>query len=238
MNTASQWQDVVAENLAAGSVPGFKKQALVIDAVQAGLVSGNSGQPQHFTIPEAHVVTSFQPGETNFTGDDRDVALDGKGFFQVKLANGTEAVTRDGQFRVNAKGQLTTKEGYMVMSDGNSPIQLDPSSRDPITINPSGQVLQGGAAKGKLGLIDFENPELLTATNGVYFLPDNPGLKPQPSTASLKDGFIEGANTSALGEMANMLTAMRTFESNQKVIQIHDDRMNKTITDLGTPAQG
>lgn len=238
MNASSQWEDIVSENLAASSVPGYRKKTLATEAVQAGLVSGNTGTAKHFNIPESRVVTSFAPGETNFTGDNRDVALDGTGFFQVKLANGDEAVTRDGEFRTNSKGQLVSKEGYVVMSDNNNPIQLDPTSHDEVSINPGGQVLQGGVVKGKLGITDFENPELLTNTNGVYFLTDNPALKTKASTAAVKDGFVEGANTSSLNEMANLLTSMRSFEANTKVIQMQDDRMNKTITDLGTPAQG
>jgi flagellar basal body rod protein FlgG len=235
LDATSQWQDVVAENLASSSVAGFRKQGLSTAAVQAGYGSTDAtGKPQFFSIPEASVKTIFQPGETVYTGESKTVALDGPGFFQVKLANGTPAVTRDGEFRVNAKGQLTSKEGYLVQGDGG-PIQVDPGNHEPVTINPKGQVLQGGVAKGKISLTDFENPDLLTPTNGVYFLTDNPALQPTPSTATLRDGFVEQSNASGLGEMANMMTAMRTFEANQHVIQIQDDRMNKTITELGNP---
>lgn len=237
LDASAQWQDVVASNLASSSVPGFRKQAISTAAIQAGLMpsSDASKAPQFFTIPQSTVTTSFQPGETKFTGDGKDVAFNGQGFFQVKLANGAVAVTRDGEFRVNAKGQLTSKEGYLVMSDSNNPIQVDASSHDPVTINRVGQVLQGGQARGKLGLTDFENPNLLTPTNGVYFLTDNPALTPKPATGSLSEGFVEGSNSNALGEMANLMTSMRTFEANQHVIQIQDDRMNKTITELGNP---
>ena len=235
LNANSRWQDVIADNLASSSVPGFRKQSLTTAAVQAGLLSANSsGSPQFFTVPKASVSTSFKSGELDYTGDDKNAGIEGNGFFQVQLANGVTAVTRDGEFRVNSRGQLVTKEGYTVMGQ-SGPIQLDFHTHDPISISSTGQVSQGAEVKGKLSLTDFENPELLTPTNGVYFLATNPGLLTKPATGSLRDGFVEGANTTALGEMANMMTAMRGFEANQHIIQIQDERLGKVINDLGNP---
>jgi flagellar basal-body rod protein FlgG len=236
LNANSRWQDVIAENLASTSVPGFKKQALSSAAVQAGLLSVDaSGTPQYFSVPAPRVSTSFQPGEMQFTADDKNAAIEGKGFFQVRLAEGTLAVTRDGEFRVNSHGQLVTKEGYTVMGQ-LGPIQLDVQNHDPISIASTGEVSQGADVKGKVKLVDYENPELLTKTNGVYFLATNPRLRPKPAAGALRDGYVEGANTTSLGEMANMMTAMRGFEANQKVIQIQDDRLGRVITELGNPS--
>jgi flagellar basal-body rod protein FlgG len=239
LSANSQWQDIIADNLASGSVPGFRKQTLSTAAIQAGLMPAtglnSSGAAQFFSIPQTSVSTSFKSGELNFTGDNNNAAIEGKGFFQVKLAHGTVAVTRDGEFRVNAQHQLGTKEGYPVMGK-NGPIQLDPDNHGPISITADGQVSQGSELKGKLSLTDFENPELLTQTNGVYFLPTNPALKSKAATGSLRNGYVEGANTNSLGEMANMMTAMRGFEANGKIIQIQDERLGKVISELGNPS--
>src|SRR5271157_5597007 len=187
LNANSRWQDVIADNLASSSVPGFKKQSLTTAAVQAGLLSVNSSaSPQFFSVPKASVSTSFISGELDFTGDDKNAAIEGKGFFQVQLANGSTAVTRDGEFQVNSRGQLVTKEGYTVMGQAG-PIQLDIHNRDPLSISSTGEVSQGAEVKGKLSLTDFENPELLTQTNGVYFLAANTALRPKPATGSLRD---------------------------------------------------
>jgi flagellar basal-body rod protein FlgG len=236
LNANSRWQDVIADNLASSSVPGFRKQSLTTAAVQAGLLSVNSSaSPQFFSVPKASVSVSFKSGELDYTGDDKNAAIEGNGFFQVQLANDATAVTRDGEFQVNSHGQLVTKEGYTVMGQ-SGPIQLDFHNHDPISISSTGEVSQGSVVKGKLSLTDFENPELLTQTNGVYFLATNPGLREKPATGSLRDGFVEAANTTALGEMANMMTAMRGFEANQHVIQIQDDRLGKVINELGNPS--
>jgi len=234
LNANSRWQDVIAENLASSSVPGYRKQSLSTAAVQAGLLSANGGSPQYFNVPKAKLSTSFQSGELNYTGDDKNAAIEGKGFFTVQLANNVTAVTRDGEFHLSSHGQLVTKEGYTVLGQ-NGPIQLDFHNHDPISISATGEVSQGADVKGKLSLTDYENPELLTQTNGVYFLATDPGLVTKPATGSLRDGYVEGANTTALGEMANMMTAQRGFEANQKVIQIQDERIGKVINDLGNP---
>jgi flagellar basal-body rod protein FlgG len=218
----------------------------------------SSDSPQFFSIPKASVSTSFQSGEMNYTGDDKNASIDGKGFFQVQLPNGITAVTRDGEFRVNSHGQLVTKEGYTVMGEGGAKeiqcitgtstnilytamggsgsIQLDTHNHNPLSISSNGEVRQGAETKGKLSLIDFENPQLLTPTNGVYFLATNPNLVSKPATCTLRDGYVEGSNANSLAEMSNMMSAMRTFEANQHVIQIQDERLGKVISDLGNPS--
>jgi flagellar basal-body rod protein FlgF len=237
LNANSRWQEVIAENLASSSVPGFRKQELSFAAVQAGLMPTtqltSSNSPQSFTIPKATTSTSFLPGDMQYTGDNNNVGIEGKGFFQVKLPNGAKALTRDGEFQVNSKGQLVTKEGYTVLSSG-APVQLDTSNKGPLSISANGDVSQGSDVQGSLNLVDVNKPELLTQISGAYFLANNSAIKTQPATGSLRQGYLEGANTTSVGEMANMMTAMRTFEANQHVIQIQDDRMGKAISELAS----
>ena len=104
-----------------------------------------------------------------------------------------------------------------------------------MSISASGDISQGSEVRGKLKVTDYDKPELLTQISGSYFLANNTALRTQPTTASLRQGYLEGSNTSVVGEMANMMTAMRGFEANQHIIQIQDDRLGKTIADLGNP---
>jgi flagellar basal-body rod protein FlgF len=243
LDANSQWLDVITDNLGAGSVPGFRKQSLSTAAVQAGLVpvgslNASSQSPQYFSIPQSSVSTSFKAGQMDYTGDDKNAAIDGPGFFQVQLPNGTPAVTRDGEFQINSAGDLTTKEGYIVQSDSGNPIKLDVHNHAALAISASGQVMQGEAPKGKLGLVDYTNPELLKQTDGVYFLADDPKLATQPATGTLREGYVEASNANSLSEMGNMMTAMRSFEANQHIIEIQDDRLGKVINDLGNPSSG
>ena len=239
MNANSRWLELISENLASSSVPGFKKQELSLAAVQAGLMPASAlnsaDPPQHFSMPKATATTSFRPGDLQPTGNKTDVAIEGKGFFEVQLPNGSQVETRDGEFQINTQGQLVTKEGYSVMGE-NGPIQLSLSNSSPMSISATGAVSQGADLKGKLKITEFDKPELLTQISGEYFLANNAKLNAQPGASTLRQGYLEGANTSAVTEMANMMTAMRDFEANEKVVQIQDDRLGKTISEIGTPS--
>jgi flagellar basal-body rod protein FlgF len=244
LNANSRWQDVISGNLASSSIPGFKKQELSLAAVRAGLMPSSnlngSNLPQFFTVPKATSSTSFLAGEMQATDDKNDVAIEGKGFFSVQLPNGTTAFTRDGEFHVTSAGKLVTKDGYAVLSDRGTagvptPIQLDLTNRAPMSISATGVVSQGSAEAGKLKITEFDKPELLTQISGAYFTANDPKLVSSTGASTVRQGYLEGSNISVVGEMANMITAMRSFEANQHIIQMQDDRLGKTISDLGSP---
>lgn len=227
MNAMDRWQEVISQNLSSNSVPGFKKQDFAIAALQAGMNegAGSSG---------GEGVTNFAPGEIRVTGLKTDVAIDGKAFFEVQLPNGATAYTRDGEFHVDAQGQLVTKSGYRVLGDGG-PLVMDLNNYAEMSISANGEVSQGADLKGRLKLTEFGNPQALTRLSGSYFMADNPAASPNASTASsVRQGAIETSNTSSVMEMANLMTAMRTFEANQKMVQIQDERIAKAIQDLSS----
>src|ERR1051325_2598780 len=126
LNANARWQDSIAENLASSGVPGFKKSELSFSANQAGLMPANAltGVSQHYVLPTTGSTVDFGQGQMRFTGVKSDAAIEGPGFFEVQLPSGDTAYTRDGEFQFNAQGQLVTKQGYAVISDGG-PIQID-----------------------------------------------------------------------------------------------------------------
>ncbi len=235
MNAQMLWQDMIAHNLASASVPGFCKQDVSFDDVQAGspfLVSGAA--PARFFIPTARAVPSFQQGEFRPTGGSLDFALDGPGFFEVELPNGQRAYTRNGQFQLNAASQLINGQGNPVLA-GNRPIQFDPNNSGKIVVSATGQISQGGQAKGRLSVVEFSDPRGLVATTGGLLIASQPGMKPAPAGkgTTIRQGYLEEANSSPTVEMSQLITAMRMFEANQKVLQMQDSRMGKIISDLG-----
>lgn len=235
MNANSRWQEVIAENLAAASVPGARAQQVSFSSVEAGVVPGLTGtSSSRFLMPTSKATTSFQQGTLRPTGVSTDVGIEGSGFLQVQLPNGTQAYTRDGDLHLNAQGQLVTKQGYAVTGD-NGTIQLDPSSGGAISISATGEVTQGGENKGKVQLMEFTQPNELKSIGDGYFLAGT--QQPTPSqTSRLRQGFLESGNTSATTEMASLMSAMRMFEANQKVMTMQDDRMGRVISDLGSPS--
>lgn len=239
MNATARWQEVVAQNLASGTIPGFKRQDLSFNAVEAG-VMGNAatnvnGPNRRFALPNTSQSTDFQSGDLKPTGAPTDLAIEGPGFFQIQLPNGQNAYTRDGEFHPNAQGQLVTKQGYPVLGTAG-PIQLDPRQGGVVTVAPSGEVSQGDVLRGKIRVTDFSNYRALEHMGGGYFRPSDPTVVAADATkASLHQGYLESANTSAVSEMVNLITSSRIFEANQKVVQAEDERMARLVADVGNP---
>jgi flagellar basal-body rod protein FlgG len=236
LSANARWQELIAENLAASSVPGYKKQELSFAAIEAGMMPAPTTGPQRFALPRAAAVTNFTAGELKFTGVKTDVALEGRGFFAVQLPDGNVAYTRDGEFHLNASGQLVTKQGFLVLGEGG-PIQLDLNNFTELSISSTGEVSQGVDTKGRLRVVDFDEPNLLTPIGRGMFLASHPDAPPREAPGTtFRQGFLEAANTSPVTEMTQLITAMRLFEANQKVIHLQDERMAKMINELGNPA--
>jgi len=235
MNANSRWQELISENLADSSVPGARKQDVSFSAIEAGLPSGQIGlNGERFVMPSASGVLNFSQGEINPTGVATDFAVDGPGFIQVQMPNGHAAFTRDGELHVNAQGQLVTKRGFAIAGDGGSPIQLDPNNSATMSVSSTGEVSQGGESKGRIKLVEFKDAHALTVMGQGYYMAANKDQKPADAqSTALRQGYLEGANTSPTVEMSSLITAMRMFESNQKVLQMQDDRMGQVITSLG-----
>lgn len=233
MNATERWQDLVADNLSSASIPGARQQEISFSAVQAGLTPDAPGSAgSGYVIPFAGATTNFSQGELKATGSHMDFALEGPGFFSVQMPDGSKAYTRDGEFKLNAQGILTTKQGYPVLTNGG-PITFDPNNPAAINVSSDGQVSQGADAKGTIAVTEFGNLKGVTMGNGGYFMADNQVAKPKPATTTnVRQGFVEASNTSPTLAMASLITSMRMFETNQKVMQMQSDRMTKTITDL------
>lgn len=238
MNANARWQELISENLASSSVPGYRRQDISFQSVQAGVMGAAdksaSGAQKVLTMPKAAINTVFSGGETNSTGVNTDVALEGPGFFEIRLANGSSAYTRNGSFKLNSQGELTTASGLSVLGD-SGPIQKDLNNPAPLSISATGTVSQGNDVKGQLKIVDFNNPQLLQNIGGGLFIANNPDLTPvTPEGTMVRQNFLEASNLSTTHEMANMITSMRAFEANQRVVQASDERMSRVISELGS----
>jgi len=235
MNANARWQEVIAENLAGSSVPGSRKQDITFSAVSAGMAPGLPGlNGGGYVVPTSTASVNLQQGTLRPTNLPTDLAIEGPGFLEVQLPNGSHAFTRDGELQISAQGQLVTKQGYLVLSDGG-PLQLDPANSSPISVSGSGEVSQGDGVKGRIRLVEFSQPGQLKSIGSGCYVSDDPRAQAVAAQSSqLRQGFLESANTSPTTEMASLMTAMRMFEANQKVMQMQDERMGRVITDLGS----
>lgn len=237
LNANARWQEVISENMASASIPGFKKQELSFEAVRAGMLTPNNASAiaQPVSLPATRSHLNFSAGEVRRTDINTDFAIEGGGFFEIQLPNGSTAYTRDGEFKINAQGQLVTKQGYLVMGQGG-PIQLDRNQSVGLSVAPNGIISQGTEGRGQLNIVSFNDVNLLTPTSGGFFLARNPALQVvDEGVGQVRQGFLEGSNTSAVAEMANLITVMRSYEANQRVVQMQDERMGRAISELGSP---
>lgn len=229
-------QQTISENLAASSVPGFKRRDMSFNAVSAGMFPGaldeaNKTQLQYL-MPSYHQSTNFSQGTLMPTGSNTDVAIDGPGFFAVQGANGQTMYTRDGSFRTNSEGVLSTADGRPLLGV-NGPITANTQSADPISISDNGDVSQGGLALGKLQVVSFSNPDQLQRLSAGYFGAGSQAPQAaDPNATSVRQGFLEGANTTPMHEMSQLMQTLRHFEANQKMMTVQDERLGKIIQEL------
>jgi flagellar basal-body rod protein FlgG len=236
--------DVIANNLANVNTTGFKKskiefQDLLYDTTRsAGAEQSNGNQlPTGLQIGHGSraVATSkvFTEGELTQTGEKLDVAIQGDGFFQVTMPDGTLAYTRDGAFKTSSSGQITTSDGLSVQS-GFQPVAVGTTG---ITISPDGTVSatsSSGTTTFQVQLTRFANPAGLQSVGRNLYLETPASGTPETGTpnqagfGSLQQGFLEMSNVKVVEEMVNMIVAQRAYEVNSKAVQASDEMMQQS----------
>ena len=230
-------QQVIAENLAASSVPGFKKRDMAFSAVSADMFKDPS-QPVdktqlQFMFPSFQHTVNFSQGSLLNTGVPTDLSIDGPGFFAVEGPNGQTLYTRDGALRLNNEGQLITKDGFPVLGE-NGPITI-PAGTDlsALTVSSTGEVFAGAEELGSLQLTNFDDPTKLLPFGAGYY--DGGTANPQaidPKETTISQGYTEVANTTPMVEMSQLLGTLRHFEANQRIMKMQDENMGKMIREL------
>lgn len=233
-----RWQETTAQNIAAASVPGFRRvttsfSGVLADATRAGQNS-ELGKDARGIMPKIETKLDLRPGEIHNTGEDLDFAIPGSGFFQVQRPDGSKAYTRDGGFHANAERVLVNRKGYPVQGDGGS-ITLRPEGGR-IAVNAEGTLIQGDRPIGKIAVHDFPSTTKLRTEGDGLIVPEDPDATPQAvERPGVVGGAIEGSNVKPLQEMVNLITISRTYESSQRVINAYDENSDKAIQILGNP---
>ena len=171
-------------------------------------------------------------GELQQTNNSTDLAIKGKGYFQVTLPSGDFAYTRDGSFQMSPTGEIVNAEGYVV-----TPGITIPANGQNVTINASGQVsvvLPGTITPqvlGQIAIVDFPNPAGLSASGGNLYTETAAsgapvvGVAGVDSEGTMLQGWIESSNVDPVTEITSLITAQRGYELNSKVIQAADQML-------------
>ncbi|HEX2797712.1 MAG TPA: flagellar basal-body rod protein FlgG [Immundisolibacter sp.] len=242
--------EVVSNNIANVSTTGFKRERAVFEDLlyqnisQVGASSTQDTQlPSGFSIGTGVRVVATEKlhsqGNLTNTGNPLDMAVQGKGFFQILMPDGSLAYTRDGSFQVNQDGQLVTSSGYQVQ-----PAITVPEGAQSITVGSDGTVsvlLPGSSAAtqvGSLQLTNFINPAGLQAIGQNLLLESGSSGAPQTGTpglnglGTLMQGSVESSNVNIAEELVNMIETQRAYEMNSKAIQSADQMLQFVTNNL------
>lgn len=243
---AQQMQlDVISNNLANVSTNGFKRaNAVFEDLLYQNLRQVGANSTEQATLPTGlqvglgvrTVATSrqFSQGSLQQSNNKLDVAIQGDGFFQVTMPDGTLGYTRDGSFQLNSQGQMVTATGLAVANGVTVP-----ANATAITIDGNGNVSATVAGQtapqgiGTIALARFINPAGLTPLGGNLYAESAASGQPQAGTpgadgmGALMQGFVETSNVNVVQELVSMIQTQRAYEMNSKAIQTSDQMLQK-----------
>jgi flagellar basal-body rod protein FlgG len=246
MNAQQLNIDVIANNLANVTTTGFKKsradfqdlmyQIMKVPGSQSSAdTTSPTGIQVGLGVRPAAVQKIFTEGDLIQTGNELDVAIEGAGFFQVEMPNGTTAYTRAGAFKRDGDGRITNSDGYPI-----APAITIPDGSRQITISETG-ILSAiiGADNtsteiGALETVTFTNNSGLTAIGRNLFIESAASGTAQAAApgddgyGTLAQNYLEGSNVNIVEEMALMITTQRAYEINSKSIQTSDEMMQTT----------
>lgn len=239
--------DILANNIANSSTPGFKEQEVSFASMLANPWPAytNPNPPAPFktdmsevyplhgnemgTVAISSVRTNFSQGPLRETGSPLDVAIQGDGFFTLETPFG-ERFTRDGSFTLTSDGTLVTRNGSTVAGERGP---LTGLSEGDLVINAKGEVYQGDRFVDRLRVTSFSDPELLERVGDNSFVHDGPPENITAFRGEVSQKYIESANVNPMRNMANLITAHRTYEALQKAVQAHDKTMEKGSNEIG-----
>jgi len=223
----TQELDTIANNLANTSTAGYRAEQNVFSSVLADASNpGASALNQainDYGILSGTTLDASQ-GALQKTGNDLDVAIEGRGYFVVQTAGGP-MYTRNGSFQVSAQGQLVTSTGNAVMGE-QGVITMPPG---PVSISSDGTISSNGAVTGKLKVVEFPaGTELTNVGNTLLSAPANTAT---PATqSSVRQGMLESSNVNPIIGMVQLVTAQRSAEMMQRALSMFNSEIDKTAT--------
>lgn len=223
---------VIGHNIANAQVAGYRRQIPVNSLSSTFATAADEAtvnmQAKEMSAPTTHVTTDLRAGALKSTGRPLDVALEGSGYLVLQGANGP-LLTRRGDLQVSAQGMLTAASGDPVLGE-QGPIDIGTGT--PV-IDADGSVRVGGQLLDRLQVVQVTNEAALQYLgNGLFAQAQTAGVVVQEQSL-LRQGFLEASNISPVGEMVQMMAAMRRFESGQRLVRGYDQMMEKAISELG-----
>ncbi|HEV8502804.1 MAG TPA: flagellar basal-body rod protein FlgG [Casimicrobiaceae bacterium] len=237
--------DVISNNLANVSTSGFKRSRAVFeDLLYQTMRQPGANSSQQTNLPTGLQIGTgvrpvateriFSQGNLQQTSNSLDVAINGQGFLQVQMPDGSTSYTRDGTLHLDSQGQMVTSSGYPIL-----PAITVPSNAQTITIGNDGtvSVTQAGQAAptqiGALQLANFINPAGLESRGENLYTETQSSGNPTTSTpgsngmGTLSQGYVETSNVNVVEELVNMIQTQRAYEINSKAVETSDQMLQR-----------
>jgi flagellar basal-body rod protein FlgG len=223
MAAQQQRLDSIANDLANANTTGYKHGRVGF----RDLIYEQSGRSSLQGVRTGHGAAtvdagrSFGQGALQRTDRPLDVAIQGEGFLRVRLADGTQALTRDGNLQVDGRGRLTSNTGALIQPEITIPEGVDESD---ITIAQDGAVSAAGRRVGKLQLVSVRSPQALTPVGDNAFVTNGASgaASAAPRATRLTQGAVEASNTDMAESMVSMIESQRAFELASRAIHTAD----------------
>ncbi|NLU10231.1 MAG: flagellar basal-body rod protein FlgF [Tepidanaerobacter acetatoxydans] len=236
--------DVISNNLANVNTSGFKKDRAIFralpemnihrfdDPITVGLDRVIDPRPFIGMLGTGAMLdeinTDFSQGAIKVTSNPLDIALRGEGFFEVQTPEGIR-YTRDGSFTMDREGYIVTSDGYYVLGE-NGPVLL-PQEGD-IVISQQGEVTVSGQFVDRLRIVNFADQGQLIKQGSNLYNSQTPMIQADDEVVQVVQGALEGSNANTISEMVDLITAFRAYEASQKVIQTHDETLDRAVNDI------
>ena len=226
---------MLANNLANVQTNGYKLDREFYDLyTSADAVAGGDYDPTR--MPDiVKNWTDYSQGSLQPTSNPLDLAISGQGFFAVNGPNNTTLYTRNGSFHLNASSQLATQDGYAVRDDAGNPVRVDPNQ--PISVDASGTVLQGGQAVARLQVSSFADPGALTKAGATNFQFTGKPADIRAASGEVEQGKVEASNVTPAESTVRLVNVMRQFEMLQKAMSIGTDMNKQAIEEVARSGQ-
>lgn len=233
--------DVISNNVANMQTPGFKRSRVnFVDITSLGAeAAGASAQQGHGNGTRvASVSTLFSDGEMKMTQNPLDIAIAGTGFFELEGPDGASLYTRDGQFRLDTEGYLTTAQGLRLANGFQIPqdaTDLQVAGNGEVTARLGGE--RDRTVLGTLQLVAFAAPDALVSLGDNRYAATDAAGAPSYGQAgeigfgTLQQGYVELANVEMIDEMTALVLAQRAYQLNARVLQA-SDQVLETINNL------
>lgn len=213
----------VANNVANMSTTGFRREGVVFSE----FIAATGSESVSMAAARARRI-DLSPGSLEATGGVLDIAIQGRGFFQVETPDG-ERLTRAGAFLTNDAGELSTPDGHRALDEGGTPIFIPPDAVS-IAVASDGTISADGRAIARIGLFEPADPADLSRETGALFAVE--GELVAVVGGAVQQGFLEGSNVNPVHEITRMIEVQRAYELGQSLSERESERVSNVIETL------